>query len=75
MESVIRILVSIAAVWAVLFVWLGIPARMAQARNRHPGPWMLVSLVGSPLLAIALLLALGDDPASEPKQGGGPPDA
>lgn len=47
---------------AVLFLWIAIilPAQMAGARGRSGLLWVLISLVGSPLLAILLLLALGD---------------
>ncbi|WP_256415707.1 hypothetical protein [Ruegeria sp. HKCCD7255] len=35
---------------------------MAGRRNRSGLIWFLIGLVGSPLLAILLLLALGDAP-------------
>ena len=48
---------------ALLFVvWLYVllPAGMAARRGRSRLIWVLISLVGSPLLACLLLLALGD---------------
>ncbi|WP_170454766.1 hypothetical protein [Ruegeria arenilitoris] len=44
-------------------IWLYIlPITMAGRRNRSGLIWFLIGLVGSPLLAILLLLALGDAP-------------
>lgn len=41
--------------------WLGItvPVRMARARARDPVIWVLISVFGSPCLAIFLLCCLG----------------
>jgi len=46
-----------------LTVWLYIllPAGMAERRNRSATIWVLISFVGSPLLAILLLMALGEN--------------
>jgi len=55
-----------AAVLAlILFVWLGIllPASMAEDRNRSQFGWVLVSIVGTPLLAVLLLMSLGEKDA------------
>ncbi|WP_170427303.1 hypothetical protein [Ruegeria arenilitoris] len=50
-------------VLAVFVIWLYIlPITMAGRRNRSGLIWFLIGLVGSPLLAILLLLALGDAP-------------
>ncbi|CUK16679.1 MULTISPECIES: hypothetical protein [Ruegeria] len=47
----------------VVVIWLYIlPITMAGRRNRSGLIWFLIGLVGSPLLAILLLLALGDAP-------------
>ncbi|MCX7287262.1 MAG: hypothetical protein NTW20_06800 [Rhodobacterales bacterium] len=48
----------------VFLFWLAIilPAQMAGSRGRSAFIWVCISLVGSPLLAILLLLALGDAP-------------
>ena len=57
-------LVGVAVMIAVLYfcVWLFVflPADMARARRRDPVIWVFISIVGSPLLAILLLIALGD---------------
>ena len=49
-------------------VWLVIllPAGMAEDRNRSALLWVLVSLFGSPVLAILLLMALGARPPGGP---------
>ncbi|WP_170436775.1 hypothetical protein [Ruegeria arenilitoris] len=47
----------------VVVIWLYIlPITMAGRRNRSGLIWFLIGLVGSPLLAILLLLAPGDAP-------------
>ena len=45
-------------------VWLAIllPSEMARERRRDPTVWVLISIVGSPPLAILLLMALGKAP-------------
>lgn len=56
-------------IFALIFAgWLYIyvPATMASNRNRSAIIWVLISLVGSPLLAVLLLFALGD--AAEEKK-------
>ncbi|MEP3634086.1 MAG: hypothetical protein ABJQ23_20010 [Shimia thalassica] len=49
----------------VIGLFIVLPAQMASGRNRNPVVWVLISLVGSPLLAILLLLALGDAPINK----------
>jgi hypothetical protein len=44
----------------VLWLYIFLPVGMATARGRSAFIWVLISLVGSPLLAILLLLALGN---------------
>ncbi len=61
MDGIVSVLFLI--VLLVLVVWLYIlPITMAGRRNRSGLIWFLIGLVGSPLLAILLLLALGDAP-------------
>ncbi|MCF6304313.1 MAG: hypothetical protein L3J33_02955 [Rhodobacteraceae bacterium] len=43
-------------VWLVIFL----PIQMASNRNRRPFVWVIISLVGSPILAILLLAVLGN---------------
>jgi hypothetical protein len=55
--------------FAMLFyiVWLSVllPSNMARQRRRDPMVWVFISIVGSPPLAILLLMALGDAPTKE----------
>jgi len=48
------------AIWFTVWIFFLLPAEMAEERNRDPTVWVLISLVGSPFLAILLLIALGD---------------
>ena len=74
LESVFLELIGVLLggfIWAVLFgllIWLYVllPASMAERRNRSIFIWVLISLLGSPFLAVLLLLALGD--ASEEQE-------
>lgn len=45
--------------WFSVWLFILLPYRMANARQRDGFAWVLVSLLGSPLLAIILLLFLG----------------
>ena len=58
MIEVAQALLALGALWGMLFLWFGVPMRMANARGRDPGHWAVISLFGSPVLAIVLLLAL-----------------
>lgn len=49
----------------VFWLYIIVPAQMARNRKRSALVWVLISIVGSPLLAILLLIALGKaDPGS-----------
>ena len=60
MIEVAQALLALGALWGMLSLWFGVPMRMAKARGRDPGHWALISLFGSPVLAIVLLLALDE---------------
>lgn len=53
------VVLLIAAAFAV-WLYILLPAGMAERRNRSKLIWVLISLVGSPILACLLLLALGN---------------
>lgn len=59
------ILFVFMAIFLVVWLYIILPAQMAGTRNRSAVIWVLISFVGSPLLAILLLLALGDAPSDE----------
>ncbi len=48
----------------VFLFWFSIilPAQMAASRGRNWFIWICISVIGTPLLAILLLIALGDAP-------------
>jgi hypothetical protein len=48
-----------------LWLYILLAARMANDRNRNAVIWVLISLVGSPVLAILLLIALGTKPTPQ----------
>ena len=61
MENIAGVLFGFLAVCLVGWFYILLPAGMAERRNRSQLIWVLISLVGSPILACLLLLALGDD--------------
>ncbi len=65
METVIYAFISLALFGLVVWLFIFLPASMAERRNRSIFIWVLISLVGSPLLAVLLLLALGDAPEEQ----------
>lgn len=56
----IALMLLILAIWFVIIL----PARMARARGRRALVWVAISVIGTPLLAILLLVALGPVTAS-----------
>lgn len=66
MDSALALISLLLGLGLGLFLFVVLPARMAIRRNRKPVVWVLISLVGSPLLAILLLIALGPQPADGP---------
>ena len=61
MESLFLIIFSLIALVVGVWLYILLPAGMAERRNRSQLIWVLISLFGSPILACLLLLALGDD--------------
>ena len=57
------LLIFLVCLWFVLWLYVLLPSEMARRRNRSAFIWVLISLFGSPVLAILLLLALGNSPA------------
>jgi hypothetical protein len=57
------LLVFLACLWFALWLYVLLPAGMARRRNRSAFIWVLIGLFGSPILAVLLLLALGNSPA------------
>jgi hypothetical protein len=53
--TLIMILIMAFMIWFVFIL----PANMARCRNRSALVWVLISIFGSPFLAVLLLIALG----------------
>lgn len=51
---------AILVIWSLFWVVVEVPRDMAKERNRDPVAWVLVSIFGSPVLAIFLLWLLGE---------------
>lgn len=60
MDGLFPLVVGLLALFVVLWLYILLPAGMAERRNRSQLIWVLISLFGSPILACLLLLALGD---------------
>lgn len=60
MEAILTVIFGLFALFIVLWLYILLPAGMAERRNRSQFVWVLISLFGSPILACLLLLALGD---------------
>ncbi len=51
---------AFAGIYFIVWLVVLLPADMARARRRDPLIWVLVSIAANPLVAILLLIALGD---------------
>jgi fumarate reductase subunit D len=60
MDGLFSLVFGLLALFLVLWLYILLPAGMAERRNRNRLIWVLISLFGSPVLACLLLLALGD---------------
>lgn len=60
MEVILSVVFGLFALFIVLWLYILLPAGMAERRSRSQLIWVLISLFGSPILACLLLLALGD---------------
>ncbi|PLL13883.1 hypothetical protein C0V75_00020 [Tabrizicola sp. TH137] len=61
-EGIFFLIFGLAAFYITLWLFILLPARMAEARGRSAIGWVLVSLFFSPILAVFLLWVLGDAP-------------
>ena len=62
MDSVVMVVVGLLALYLVIWIYILLPARMAETRGRSALGWVLLSVFFSPLLACLLLWLLGDNP-------------
>ena len=56
------IILGLLALYIVVWIYILLPARMADKRGRSAVGWVLLSLIFSPILACLLLWLLGDEP-------------
>lgn len=59
MEVLFGTIAVVFAVWFFVWFFIQLPYRMAEERGRDGYVWVAISLVGSPFLAIVLLLIAG----------------
>lgn len=57
--TLIQLLIALAILIAAFVISIVIPAKMAANRNRSSFIWVMISLLGSALVAIILLAILG----------------
>ncbi len=60
MESAFTIILMLAGIAFMLWIYLFLPAQMAEERGRSGLGWVLISIFFSPVVAIIGLLVLGD---------------
>ena len=58
-SGALGIFALLLGLWIVLWLYFLLPAGIARNRNRSALIWVLISLFGSPILAVLLLLAPG----------------
>lgn len=61
-EGLVYLMFGLAALYFTLWIFILLPARMAEARGRSAFGWVLLSLLFSPILACLLLWLLGNNP-------------
>lgn len=61
-EGLFVLIFGLAALYFTLWLFILLPARMAEARGRSAFGWVIVSILFSPILACLLLWLLGDNP-------------
>lgn len=61
-EGLFVLIFGLAALYFTLWLYIQLPARMAEARDRSAFGWVLASILFSPILACLLLWLLGDNP-------------
>jgi len=54
------LILYVVTIFFGLWLYILLPADMAERRNRSQLIWVLISIFGSPILACLLLLVLGD---------------
>ena len=65
LSDFLNAVLALAVFSALFYIYVGVAASMALKRGRNPYLWAMISLFGSPLLAIPLLYALDEDPSKK----------
>ncbi len=68
-EGLLTVILVVLVLWFALWLYILLPARMAEKRGRSQVGWVLLSLLFSPILACLLLWLLGNDPNSQAGKG------
>ena len=64
-ETIFTIIIGLAALFFVLWIYILLPAGMATKRGRSAFGWVVLRLLFSPILACLLLLLLGNNPNAQ----------
>jgi hypothetical protein len=60
LDFLFSLTIAALTVWIVIWLWIVLPYRMAERRKRDGFVWVAISIIGTPLLAILLLLVAGE---------------
>lgn len=63
MEAFLFLILGGLTLWFLIWFCILLPYRMAERRGRDGYLWVAVSIIGSPFVAIVLLLIAGDKKA------------
>lgn len=63
--TLMMLVVMLGATWFIVWLYILLPAEMAQDRNRSALVWVLVSIFMSPILSIFLLWLMGPVEAAD----------
>ena len=62
-EAILALLVGLAVLYFTVWLFILLPAEMAQERGRSAVGWVLVSILFSPVLACLLLWLIDERPS------------
>ncbi len=62
MSGIMGLIAALLALYLVFWIYILLPARMAESRGRSVVGWVLLSLIFSPIFACLLLWLLGGGP-------------
>lgn len=62
MEDIVGVIFGLVGIFLVIWIFILLPAGMAERRGRSQFGWVVLSLLFSPILACLLLALLGNNP-------------